>query len=548
LKQLLTHRAQLARDAAAAIGGIVLSLAFPKASVAGFAWIAPAIILFSAAGTPGKSAFRCWFIGGAAFWLVSLSWLLAIPYTFHGIPLAPALGLVALAAYCSLYMGAWVWFCWRIQPPAPPPVEQTPEAMADRLLDTPALARAAWALKCAMAWVALELLRGWFLSGFPLDFLGASQYRMLPLIQIASVTGVYGVSFLIVWTSVSFGMLALKVWRHPGSRETIWATAGIPLIVVIVLTAIGMSQTATLPPPAPRELKIALVQPSFPQTLIWDPQGDERRFNEVLEMSRQALAAEPDLLIWPESAAPDLSPENQESIARLLAPHKSWLVLCVDSEERRPDGDFAVYNSAVMLDPKGRGRGIYHKRRLVMFGEYIPLIRWLPFLKFLAPIGSGFTPGQVASQFSMTDPAAQMSVLICFEDIFPRDAREHVQHDTDFLINLTNDGWFGNGAAQWQQMASAVFRAVENGLPLVRCSNNGITCWIDAHGRQRTVFGADSNVYTAGIMTARIPLEGGPGRRPTFYNQYGDVFALGCALVSIGLLFARRFGGTCPEI
>jgi len=358
---------------------------------------------------------------------------------------------------------------------------------------------------------------------------------MLPLIQIASVTGLYGVSFLVVWTSVSLGALALRVWRHPASRETLWASAGLPLIIVVLIAATGSMQTAVLTAPE-RTLKVALVQPSFPQTLIWDPQGDVVRFEKIQELSRQALAGEPDLLIWPESGAPEMTPENQTAIARLLVGHKTWMVLCVDSAGDGPNGETQYYNSGILLNPGGQVEGIYHKRRLVMFGEYIPFVHWLSFLKFLAPIGSGFTPGKEPVQFQMTQPRARMSVLICFEDVFAAEAREHVEPDTDFLINLTNDGWFGNGAAQWQQTACAVFRAIENGLPLVRCSNNGITCLIDGRGRLRQVFGQSGSVYGPGIITVQTPLGVDSTRRPTFYNRFGDVFGVTCGLVAVSAL------------
>src|SRR5581483_8834243 len=237
---------------------------------------------------------------------------------------------------------------------------------------------------------------------------------------------------------------------------------------------------------------------------IWDEKSDALRLEQIMEQSRRALTSDPSLLIWPESGAPDMTPANQDALAHLLSQHKTWMVLCLDSEAARPDGSMAVYNSSFLLDPTGQPAGIYHKRRLVMFGEYIPFVRWLPFLKFLAPIGSGFSPGAAPVQFVLTQPRAQLSVLICFEDVFPAEAREHVAPDTDFLVNLTNDGWFGNGSAQWQQTAGAVFRAVENGLPLVRCSNNGITCWIDAQGRLRQTLGWPDKCYAPGIMNAEI--------------------------------------------
>ena len=133
------------------------------------------------------------------------------------------------------------------------------------------------------------------------------------------------------------------------------------------------------------------------------------------------------------------------------------------------------------------------------------------------------------------------STLICFEDVFPQLAREYVQDDTDFLVNLTNDGWFGDGAAQWQQAAAAIFRAVENGLPLVRCSNNGLTCWADASGRLHDIFkNPAGSVYGPGAVTIEIPV--GEKREPTFYNRHGDWFGWVCVGIT-GLLFVAGFPG-----
>jgi apolipoprotein N-acyltransferase len=126
-------------------------------------------------------------------------------------------------------------------------------------------------------------------------------------------------------------------------------------------------------------------------------------------------------------------------------------------------------NASFLINPQGELIDGYHKRALVIFGEYIPLVRWLPFMKWFTPIEGQFTRGERAVPFTLDNPKVKTSVLICFEDIFPHLAREYADDDTDFLVNLTNNGWFGDGAAQWQHAASALFRAIENGLPLVRC-------------------------------------------------------------------------------
>jgi apolipoprotein N-acyltransferase len=139
---------------------------------------------------------------------------------------------------------------------------------------------------------------------------------------------------------------------------------------------------------------------------------------------------------------------------------------------------------------------------------------------------------------------ARTSVLICFEDIFPQLARGDVGPDTDFLVNITNDGWFGDSAAQWQQAATSVFRAVENRVPLIRCSNNGLTCWVDANGRLRQVFRDDGGtIYGPGFMTAQIPLAApGQAHALTFYNRHGDWFGWTCVGIA-ALAFARQLRG-----
>ena len=501
-------------------------------------------MLYCALGQPGKRTFRLGFVAGFVHFLSSLYWLLFMPFAWHGVPLAPALAWIALSAYCGLYTGLWVWFCWKIFPSGAREPEFSLVRSVDRFLAVAWWRRVGWALVCAAAWTALEMARARVLSGFPWNILGASQYAMLPLIQIASITGVYGVSFMIVWFSVAVGGVMLILARRP-STAAIWSQAALPLLTLGWIVAYGMTKTVGMPPPK-RQIKVALIQPSIPQTLIWDVKENAVRFKEVLALSEKALAEKPDLLLWPESAVPELSPENFQSIQELLAKHPAWLIFCADSMEPLPSGEAADYNSAFLISPAGLAEAEYHKRRLVIFGEYIPLIRWLPFLKWLTPISDGFTPGTNAVQFSLTNLHAKTSVLICFEDMFPQEARDHVQDDTDFMINLTNDGWFGEGAEQKQQAACGLFRAIENGVPLVRCCNNGLTCWIDAQGRIRETLKSGGSIYGPGFISPEIPLRNPTQRSQTIYNRYGDWFSWSCCgLSGVGLLLTLRRARAC---
>lgn len=526
----------------AAVAGIVTSLGFAPAQLDGAAWVGPGMILFCALGWRRGRAFRVGFAAGLAHFLSSLYWLLAMPFTWHGIPLAPGLAWVALSAYCAAFFGLWVWFCWKTFPAQAPAAEASLIDAVDEFLETPAWRRVVWAFCCAASWVALELARGRFLGGFPWNFLAISQYRLTPVTQIAAFTGVYGVSFLMVWFSVALMAALLGLARRP-STQRVWSDVGLPLLVVAGVTGYGISKL-TPGPLSGRTIKVAMVQPSIPQNFIFDPMEDERRFQQVIDLSEQALAAEPaDVLLWPESAVPSLSPENEQAIGHLLARHPVWLIFCADLTEKQADGANAEFNSSVLASPAGEVRSVYHKRRLVIFGEYVPLKKWLPFLKWLTPVGEGDTPGDRPVNFELTHPDAVTSVLICFEDMFPEEAREHAVPGVDFLINLTNDGWFGEGPEQMQQAASAAFRAVENGMPLVRCANNGVTCWIDAQGRMRQIAEPGGSIYGPGYMNAAIPLPERGKPQATFYNRFGDWFGWSCAGLSLGALVLRWRNG-----
>jgi len=379
-----------------------------------------------------------------------------------------------------------------------------------------------------------------FLGGFPWDLLGVSQYQLVPLIQIAAVTGVYGVSFLVVWSSLSLLSAGLTIVQGP-ARKSLWmAEIFLPTLAVALAFNLGFRHVRQGPPPG-RTLKVTLVQPSIPQTLIWNSDKNAERFHDVLRLCEAALTNRTDLLIWPESAIPELL-RYDEATARavlgLARRHRTWMIVDADdftpheNATRAGDGDF--YNSSFLINRDGQLAGQYRKRSLVIFGEYIPLARWLPFLKWFTPIQGGYTPGERAAQFRLDDLEATVSPLICFEDVFPQIGRGDVQADTDFLVNLTNDGWFGRSAAQWQQAATGLFRAVENGVPLIRCTNNGLSCLIDPQGRIRQIFRDPSgSVYGPGCITLDLPLPPpGQPHAPTFYNRHGDLFGWTCTAIA----------------
>jgi apolipoprotein N-acyltransferase len=524
------------RYGAAAMAGVCLAFAFPKPGIAGLAWLAPALMLGAAMGTRGWERFRIGYVAGLAHYLTSLAWLLHMPVTGY-----PILGWVALSSFLALFPATWIWIvrtagCER-------------RGADGTVTEWHWARRAVWAATGAAAWVTMEMILARVFGGFPWNFLGASHFQLLPLIQVASVTGIYGVSFLVVWMSLALCSAAHEILRQPTNRLAWLGEVILPAIVVVAVFVAGMRMLREQPN-HPRELRVTFIQPSIPQTLIWDPNENTNRFRQLLDLSAAALTNETDLLLWPEAAVPDMvryDEPTREAVARLASSNRVWMIIGSDDAALRPGGtteeDVDYFNAALLINPAGEIAASYRKNRLVIFGEYIPFYRQLPFLKWFTPITGGFTPGTKPIPFETPDLGIKTAALICFEDVFPHLVRRYVQDDTDFLVNLTNDGWFGESSAQLQHAASAVFRSVENGRPLLRCCNNGLTCVVDEHGRIRNILhDAAGRIYGQGILTVTLALRSGESRPPpTFYTRHGDWFGWGCFLITLFQL-AKCFG------
>lgn len=513
----------------AVVSGLCAALAFPHPGWSGLAWLAPGLGVAAVLGSGGGRAFRLGYVAGLVQFLVSLRWLLHIPF-----PSGAVAAWLALGAYCAVYAGggAWLIGTW---------IRQVTDERSGHWTDAAmALSRLSWWRRLilwtvlAAAVTGLEWVRCRFLSGFPWNLYGVTQWQNVPLIQVASVTGVYGVTFLLHWISFSLLGAFLQVWAAGPNRFAWTAELRIPLAVLLVLLAWGIRRITHREPPGP-PVTLALMQPSIPQTLIWDDAANPERFAKVFELTRSALAVRPDALVWPEGSLPDITEDQFRAVTRETAATGSWWLFGT-GYGRLVDGRREHYNAALLVSPEGQVVDRYHKRRLVIFGEFIPFETVLPFMKWLTPIGSSFTPGTRASAFRFgVEPRANVSPVICFEDMFPETTREHVTPETDFLLELTNDGWFGESSAQWQHCAGATLRAVENGVPLVRCANNGLTCWIDEHGTLRDLLGREGNVHAPGVLITQVPRrpEGAP-RALTWYHRHGDVFGWSCAAILLG--------------
>jgi apolipoprotein N-acyltransferase len=521
------------------------------------------LIILALRQNNGGNAFRIGYCAGLAHYLLSLYWLLLIP-----LPVKAVLAWLAVSAILALYSGCWTWLGWKTFP--------KPQSQSHgKFSDSPEVSRSSsllqyldstswrelvlWTFTCACAWIAIEMGITRLLTGFPWNLLGASQYRYLGLIQVASLTGVYGVSFLVVWVSVSLAMAVRRAWRAKLRLHRCVLDVALPALVLAAAICFGMYRLSR-PEPTGRDLKLALIQPSIPQLIIWDESEKSNRFSKLVALSQEAAATLPDVLVWPEAALPNtftrFNLRTYGAITNLVVPNHLWMIFGADDAEPKKDprktGDADFFNSAFLVDPTGQLLTRYHKRRLVMFGEYLPLARWFPFLKYLRRVEGGFTPGEAPVPFQLPNLGAKISVLICFEDVFPQLTRNSVSEDTDFMINLTNNGWFRESAAQWQHAVSALFRAVENGLPLVRCTNNGLTCWIDAKGRLHEVyFEGTRDIYGPGFKLVTVPLRADGKSRPlTVYHRYGDWFGWSCVAIiamSVSSRWLKRTPAASPD-
>ncbi len=518
--------------------GVVWALAFPSSGIAGFGWVAPALVLAAAAWAfPGKP-FLGGYIAGLAFCLTALRWLLAVPF-----PAGAIAGWLALSAFLALYTALWAWLGCRW-------VRGGSVSMFDAMAAGSWARRQRWGMGLAALWVAFEIVQSRFLSGFPWNLLGTSQFRLSPLIQIASWTGVSGVSFLMVWFSFGLVSSVVLLVKAPSRRRALAGEIALPALVVTILFAAGAGRITDSPAPVAVR-RIALIQPSIPQLLIWDRNESTNRFRALIELTRAALTNQPHVVVWPEASLPDISREQFEELRAMMVKAGVSLLFGADDVEPvegAPAGALPnFYNTAFHLDAKGDLVGRYRKRQLVAFGEYVPLERWLPFMKWLTPIGGSFSAGTGPELFRVGNPPMAVGPLICFEDVFAQVCREAALDDVELLVNFTNLGWFGDGAAQWQHAAAAVFRAVENRRPIVRATNNGVTCWIDSSGRIREVMRDGlGSIYGSGFLVAEVEIDPASVRKPTFYRRNGDMFGLGCVVLSafwVAPMFRRKRSG-----
>lgn len=493
----------------ALLSGVLIALSFPRYGQPVVAWVAlcPLLVALLRQRGPG-AATRGWLLGlttGAAYFGGTVYWTSGVMAQYGDIHPVLSAGIAGLlVAYLALFPAAFgaalAWLAGRFG--------------ARALLLGPAI------------WVTTELGRTVLFGGFPWALVGYTQTTVLPVAQIASLVGVYGVSALVVHVSAALVIAAVdrSRWR--------WSVPAATAAVLAVATAWG---AARLGAPDLRSdgtpVRVGMVQGNVPQDRKWDPRYEDEILERYLQLTRAAADRGASLVLWPESATPFYFEESPrgEVVRQLVRERGIWLLLGSDELERDPR--LVSYNSAFLVRPDGSTAAVYRKVRLVPFGEYVPFRQLLFFAAPLVEAVSDFAPG--AAPVMLPFGRHVVSTAICYEVVYPALIRAGVSQGSHLLTTITNDAWFGRSSAPWQHFEMASMRAIEQGRYLVRAANTGISGIVDPYGRVLMA----SGLFEEAVLVGDVRLLDSR----TVYAQVGDVVAYASTAITVlALAFAWR--------
>ena len=482
------------------LSSLFLILSFNLADFSGLAWISFVPLFFSLENRVKKQAFFLSYLWGLFFWAGLIYWLAKVTF----------LGYIFLVFCLSFYFGLF-------------------GILVSLFNKNNSLAQS---LLIPSTWVFLEFLRTYLFTGFGWAILGYSQYKNLPLIQIADITGVYGVSFLIVLVNFTIYSIFSKNYLAVRKIENILFT----LFFILLSLIYGYcSLKRTTDDAVCRRLRVSLIQANIPPYQKWDEEFKKDIFERYFFLTKKAYRDKPSLIIWPETSFPGYWEEEKDLRERVFFLAKelnSYILLGTPVGENN-----FTYNSAIIISPEGRELNRYYKIHLVPFGEYLPFPKIFGFLEQRFAIGR-YTRGTEYTIFKIRDPRGEynyprgeynFSVLICFEDIFPNFVRKFVKGGAMFLVNITEDGWYGETPASFQHAQATVFRAIENRRYLVRVANTGYSCIIDEKGRivSEVKDEQGKKLFITKVHSAEII----PQTKETFYSLWGDWFVFICLII-----------------
>lgn len=483
--------------------GVLLTSAYPPAGWGFLAWIAFVPLFFAVRDAFGTSrVFKCGAVTGVTFFCFSMHWLTEVS----------AVGWLLWSAMQTAYVMLFVWLtCFARKVPASLPV------------------RVLWT---ALAWTVLEFVRAEVpVFGVGWNLLAYSQAPYPAVIQAANLFGAYGLGFLIMSVNAClFELCAPKKAHTRGVPAALFAT-----VVGILVGLFLYGDRSLAEEKRPEEyLRVSVLQGNIPQAVKWEIMAKEQILSIYEKLTQLAALDQPDLIIWPEASFPGYFNRDLQSERIARVAQEVQTPLLVGALYWRNEKE--VYNSAYFLDKDGvAAQQRYDKVRLVPFGEYIPLKFLLGWLKPVADaLGiSDFSAGAGSTVFQWAREEWPFGVLICFEDVFTDLARKMADRDAKFLVVITNDAWFGKTGAPYQHLQASIFRAVENGVAVVRAANTGLSAFISYRGEVlATVKNAKGEeLFTLGHKTLDLPLT----VENTIYRRGGFYFPYAACLLFLGL-------------
>lgn len=397
-----------------------------------------------------------------------------------------------------------------------------------------------------MIWCAIEWLRSWFLTGFPWNQLGISQWQNEAILPLAAYTGVYGVSYLLVTSNVAiylcFRRYLPRLWRDNSTTDAIaWIMTPVAVLAAIVLAVPSIRETPTQDA-SDAVLDVIAVQGNIPQIRTWTPEQLDLALTVYVGLTKDAVRQfQPDLVLWPETAVPAslrYDPDCRAAVWALLREIQTPLLAGTIDNRYPPPGveDLPrTYNSAILFDRDAMVVDWYDKIHLVPFGEYVPCERFWPILVDWIGMGRSLSFGREYTIVPFGENV-RMGINICYEDIFPEISRRLCLNGANLLVVITNDAWFQESSASRQHLAHAVFRAVESSRPVLRNGNNSDTCLILPDGTITDLLcePGTQNRFYRGFAQYRIPVAETPPI--TVYMRYGNWFAIVAVLVTAWLV------------
>jgi apolipoprotein N-acyltransferase len=499
---------------ASLLSSVLLILAFPPYSLEWLGWVALVPLLSAISARNLKQGFFQAYLCGMIFFALVFQWVFQVPgYTFlhHSI----------LFVYLGLYFGLFGFLFSFLYKRS---------GVTTALFASPFL------------WVSLEYIRSNMgFMAFSYAWLGYTQHDHPIIIQIASVAGAHGVSFLLVMVNSAVAAFVLTILyrsktlhpmpNRPISNQGVILIAGVAAFLVILTMCYGIIVVSK--PTMGKKLRVSVVQGNIEQTKKWDPKQAEFIMQTYFELTRKALIDQPDLIVWPETATPGFVFNDMALLQRIqgLIRETNAYFLIGSSEypklQKTPLRVGGSGNTALFFSPDGRPLGQYLKIRLLPFGEYLPYAETVPWSWVDVPKVNPTMPGKEFTIFQC--PTFRFAAPICWENLFPDLPREFVKNGAQFLVNITNEAWFDRSVGPQHYVISSVFRAVENRVYVVRCANTGISCFIDPYGRiTGRVQKNGKDTLVEGYLTRPVYLSEGR----TFYTRHGDLFAYLSLLVS----------------